>query len=241
MPGPFDVAAALAQAASDLKAPTDLASTLNTIVAVARDSMPGIDHVGITLAHRDGTIETLAATDDFVVELDRLQYSFGEGPCLHAIDADAIVRVDHAPSEVRWPRFIPEATSRGLRAQLGVRFHTDGQVRGALNLYSVSRNVITEDAEQMGELFAAHVGLALGHARRIENLNAALTSRKTIGLALGILMQRLDLDEDTAFAYLTRISATSETKLREVAATIVAEHHHRLRATDTSTTSVVLD
>jgi AmiR/NasT family two-component response regulator len=67
----------------------------------------------------------------------------------------------------------------------------------------------------------------MGRVRTAENLNAALASRTTIGIALGILMERYDMDQDRAFAYLTRIASSSETKLREVAAHLVEEATRR--------------
>jgi GAF domain-containing protein len=227
--GSVDVAAALAKAALDLRDPQDLDATLDTIVRVARDSMPGIDHVGVTLVHRDGRVETRAQTDAVVTALDQLQYDVGEGPCLYAVDSERTVRVEHARHDQRWPRFMPRAVELGLRSQLGVRLNFGGQSAGALNVYSVSTDVLDDETVQLAELFAAHAGLALGHAERLGNLNAALASRKTIGLALGILMERLGIDEDTAFAYLTRVSASTETKLRDVAASVVAEVNHRRR------------
>jgi GAF domain-containing protein len=223
MVGPLDVASALARAARDITGPQDLDATLDLIVNVARDSMPGIDHVGISVAHRDGRVETQAATDPVVLELDRLQYELGEGPGLHAMGAGESVRVDDVRHEQRWPRFIPAALQLGLRSSLGVRLSVETRTVGALNLYSFSADVVDEDTRQLAELFGAHAALALGHVRRLENLNAALASRKVIGLALGILMERLAIDEDHAFAYLTRISASSETRLHDVATFVVDE------------------
>lgn len=74
----------------------------------------------------------------------------------------------------------------------------------------------------MAELFAAHASIALGRSRREEQLNAALFTCKVIGQATGILMERHELDEDGAFAYLTRVSSHTNVKLREVAREIVA-------------------
>jgi GAF domain-containing protein len=225
--GPLDVAAALAQAARDLGDPRDLDSTLHRIVTVARVSMAEVDHAGISAAHRDGRVATRAMTDAVVGELDRLQYELGEGPCLFAMDSGATVRVDRARHEQRWPRFIPPAVRLGLRSQMGVRLHVGELTLGALNLYSFSADEFSAETEQLAELFGAHAALALGHAQRLDNLNAALASRKTIGLALGILMERLGIDEETAFAYLTRMSASTETKLRDVAASVVEERRDR--------------
>lgn len=68
--------------------------------------------------------------------------------------------------------------------------------------------------------------------RETDTLSAALESRGLIGQALGMVMERYQIAEETAFAYLTRVSQTSETKLREVAQTLVAEHHRdRIRVT----------
>jgi GAF domain-containing protein len=223
----LDVAAALAAAAREITGPQDLDATLDMIVNVARDSMPDVDHVGISVSHRHGRIDTHAATDAVVLELDQLQYGFGEGPCLHAMDTGEHVRVEHARHEQRWPKFIPAAVRLGLRSSLGVRLSVEHRTVGALNLYSFSSDTIGDETEQLAELFAAHAGLALGHAKRLENLNAALASRKEIGLALGILMERLGIDEDRAFAYLTRVSASTSTKLRDVATKVVEEHNSR--------------
>jgi AmiR/NasT family two-component response regulator len=63
----------------------------------------------------------------------------------------------------------------------------------------------------------------MGRAWVSENLNAALSSRTTIGIALGIVMERYGMDQDRAFRYLTRVASSSETKLREVAAHVVEE------------------
>src|SRR4051794_34139786 len=189
-----DIAEALAQAAREIDHHRDLSSTLSTIVTVARDSMPGIDHVGISIAYDDGRIESAATTDDLVRQLDALQYSLGEGPCLHAAFSgeDPVVVVEHAADDLRWPRYLPRAVALGVRSQLGLRLYVEEETLGALNLYSTSSDVIPEDTQHLAELFATHAALALGRTRREESLTSALTSRKTIGQAVGIVMERHD-------------------------------------------------
>jgi hypothetical protein len=119
MPERLDISDALARAARQINAPTDLGSTLDTIVATAATSLPGIDHVGVTIAHRDGKMETKAATGPFVWELDQLQYDLAEGPCIHAIEAETIVKIEHARLEQRWPRFMAQAVKRGCGPSSG--------------------------------------------------------------------------------------------------------------------------
>jgi len=207
---------AIARISRAINAPNDLQSQLDVIVQVARNSMPEIDHAGVSVAHRDGTVETKAATSELVQELDQLQYSLGEGPCLHAIESDPVVVVQDARSDSRWPRFMNAAVERGLRSQLGLRLYLDEHSRGGLNLYSTSSDIIDPETESLAEL-------AMGRVRTGENLGAALASRTTIGMALGMVMERYGMDRDRAFAYLTRIASSSETKLREVAEHLVAE------------------
>lgn len=214
---------AVARVSRAVNAPNDLESQLGVIVDVAKNSMPEIDHVGVSIAYRDGRVETKAATSELVHELDQLQYSLGEGPCLHAIESDPVVVVHHARGDTRWPRFMEAAVAKGMRSQLGMRLYLDEQSRGGLNLYSTTSDTIDAETEFLAELFASHAALAMGRLRIEENLSAALASRTTIGMALGVVMERYGMDRDRAFAYLTRIASTSERKLRDVAQHLVEE------------------
>jgi GAF domain-containing protein len=223
------VAAAVAELCDAINAPLDPESRLGVLVEVARRSMPEIDHVGISVAYRDGHVETKAATSDLVHELDQLQYSLGEGPCLHAIEAEPVVVVQDARHDSRWPRFMKVACERGLRSQLGLRLYLDDHARGGLNLYSVSSDVIDPETEQLAELFATHAALIMGRARSEANLHASLASRTAIEIALGLVMERFGLDQDRAFSYLTRMASTSETKLRDVAQHLVEDANDRNR------------
>jgi GAF domain-containing protein len=219
-----DAASALAEAARTIHREETLEETLAAIAETARISVPGIDHAGISIITPKGGIETKAATDAVVWEFDRLQYDLGEGPCLTAMHGSPVVSVPHARHDQRWPAFMPRALERGLRSQLAVRLFLDEEgTMGALNLYSTSQDEIDADAEHVAELFASHAAIALHQAREVEHLNQALESRKVIGQALGIVMERYELDENRAFAFLLRASSTSNIKLREIAAQLVEE------------------
>ena len=52
-------------------------------------------------------------------------------------------------------------------------------------------------------------------------------SRKIIGQATGILMERYDMNEDRAFAFLVRASSHGNIKLRAVAQELVDEYNRR--------------
>ncbi len=55
----------------------------------------------------------------------------------------------------------------------------------------------------------------------IAHLKVAMERRTTIGIALGMVMLRYDIGQDEAFAYLQRISSKRETKLYDVARSMV--------------------
>jgi GAF domain-containing protein len=226
----IDLVAALAQATREISSSHDLPGVLDTIVHAVRRSCPGVDHAGISVKHKDGTIETLAATDPLVTALDDLQYQLGEGPCLSAIfDETPVVTINDAARETRWPSFIPPAVELGLRSQLGLRLYVENTTMGGLNLYSTVARTIDPDVLATAELFAASAALALGKARQEEDLYSALSTRKVIGQALGLLMERYELDEDRAFQYLARVSQHSNHKLRDVAAEMVQQANERNR------------
>ena len=228
---PLSIAAALTESAKALHAPRSLEESLDAIVEAARTTVPGFDHVGVSVTHRDGKIETMAGTDQLVWELDDLQYRNRQGPCVTAIESDTVVIVEHADREQRWPVYIPEAVKMGLRAQLGIRLYTDDDgTLGGLNLYSTENDVVDKDALGIAQLFATHAAIALGRSQHEHGLNEALATRKTIGQAVGILMERYGIDDDRAFHFLIRTSSTSNVKLRLIAQEIVDNTNEKNRA-----------
>jgi GAF domain-containing protein len=219
-----DIGAAVAAAARSINQPTTLEETLATIAAVAQASVPGFDQVGISTVDRKGKVTTRAATGELVWVLDRLQYALGEGPCVETLrEADVVVapRIRH---DQRWPEYVPQAVAAGLKAQLAVKLYLDDEgTLGGLNLYSTRSEDIDDDAQGIADLFAAHAAIALGQVRQREGLQEALHSRKIIGQAIGIVMERFGMNEDRAFDFLLRTSSHGNVKLRDVAARLVDE------------------
>jgi GAF domain-containing protein len=226
--GTVDVAHAVTEAARTINQCRGLDETLQTIAEVARDSLPGFDEVGISTMHARGRVQTEAATGDLVYQLDELQYGLGEGPCVDTLRDAEVVSAPRIRHDQRWPRYVPEAVALGLRSQLAVKLYLDQEgTLGGLNCYSTTSDDVDPDAENVADLFATHAAIALGHARERETLNQALQSRKTIGQAIGILMERYTMDEDRAFAFLVRASSHSNLKLRDVAQELVDQANAR--------------
>lgn len=219
-----DIAAAIAASARTIHQEQTLEETLQAIVNAARNSVPGFNEVGISTVERRAKIETRAATGKLVHTLDRVQYDLGEGPCFDSLQYPdmQVVTAPNIRHDQRWPRYVPAAVAVGLRSQLAVKLYVDGDgTLGGLNFYSTTCDDIDPDAEAIADLFAAHAAIALENAKEREQLNEALHSRKVVGQALGIIMERYDMNEDRAFAFLVRASSSSNIKLRDIAQELV--------------------
>jgi hypothetical protein len=217
------VTAAIASAVRKINhADASVDATLEAIALAARDSIPGFDLAGISTVDRDGTATTRAVSDPLVMKFDQLQYSLGEGPCLDALGAAHVVAVPHIRHEQRWPQYVPEVVKLGLRSQMAVKLSLDGRgTLGGVNLYSTISDDIEPEAESITELFAIHAATTLGSVIQTEQLNQAMHTRKVIGQAIGILMERYDIPEDNAFRFLVRASQSDNIKVRDIAQRIV--------------------
>lgn len=192
----------------------------NAVVAAT----PGIDHASISITSRDGKIQTLAPTDDLAVRSDELQYEIGEGPCLDAVLEEPVVQADDVSTDLRWPVYGPRAaTELGIGSQLAFQFRAEPHVRAGFNLYSDRPHGLGIEDRQLAMLFANLAAAALGWSRQDDTLHQALETRNGIGQAIGIVMERYQLDQDRAFAFLVRTSQAGNIKLHQVAAGVVAD------------------
>lgn len=184
--------------------------------------LPGAEMAGVSLVSGHVRIETTTATDEPAERADQLQMELGEGPLFHAIGRQVVVYLDDLADENRWPQWAARVVSElGLRSMLSYQLFTDGDVLGALNLYSCKPQAFDLDVVDTGYLFAAHVGVAVSQLKERDSLRSAIASRTLIGQAEGILMERYGLDGDAAFNALRRVSQNRNVKLREVAAELV--------------------
>ena len=100
---------------------------------------------------------------------------------------------------------------------MAVRSNLDPGTHGGIAFYSTVSDEVTTEAQTLARLFATHAAIALGHAHERETLTEGLQTRKVIGQAIGILMERYGMNEDRAFAFLVRVSSHGNIKIRVVA------------------------
>ncbi|TDU83895.1 ANTAR domain-containing protein [Kribbella voronezhensis] len=206
--------------------PGDLDHTLSRITAAAVEVLPEVEYASITVKHSDGRLETVAPTDEVLWGVDAAQYDLQEGPCYEAaVDTAHVISPDLA-ADARFPRYATTAVAVGIRAQAGLRLFDAPRSQGALNLYSTEVGSFT-DLGSLGQLFAHQSALAIGYAQEVDNLQVALQTRRTIGQAIGILMERYSLTDQRAFAFLTRLSQHGNVKLNRVAEQLVGDAENK--------------
>ncbi|WP_020500206.1 GAF and ANTAR domain-containing protein [Sciscionella marina] len=210
---------ALAAAARELgERPGSEDDMLRSIVSAAVATVPGAEHAGVSLLHSDGAIISYTPSSSTVAEVDQLQSTYREGPCVTALWDEHTVLVDDLVAEAdRWPRFAPEAAACGVASMLSFQLFTREDTLGALNLYSSVREGFDAESQTLGGLFASHAALVLAGAQESASLHRALATRDVIGQAKGILIERFDVDAETAFSMLVHSSQTTNLKLVDVA------------------------
>jgi GAF domain-containing protein len=197
--------------------------TLRRVAYLACKSPIGADTAGVTV-QRDAGPTTPAFYGDAALQLDRAQYASDHGPCLSAYRTGESVRVDAIAAEAsRWPEYAAQAAKHGIQSSLSLPLTVNGQVVGALNLYSKSLAPFTEQGVELAHSFAQQAAVAVANAELFwrthaltENLQVALERRDEIGQAKGILIATRNIAADEAFDLLRRTSQSLNIKVRDV-------------------------
>jgi hypothetical protein len=183
---------------------------------------------GITLL-RDRKAATIGWSSDSAREVDEIQYSLSQGPCLTAAEEHREVNVPDLFEEDRWgPDYANAVASHGLRSVLSLPFNLQGEAKAALNLYSDVPHKFDERAAAKARGYTREISQALRLAVRFSlhtdsaaNLRATLESRTIIDIAVGIVMAQNRCSQDAAVRILTEASSNSNTKLRDIAKSLV--------------------
>lgn len=183
---------------------------------------------GITLL-RDRKAATIGWSSDSAREVDEIQYSLSQGPCLTAAKEEREVYVPDLFDEDRWGLDYANAvSSHGLRSVLSVPFHLQGDAQAALNLYSDVPHKFDGDVAARARGYTREISQALRLAVRFSlhtdsatNLRATLESRTVIDMAIGIVMAQNRCSQEAAVRILTDASSNSNVKLRDIASSLV--------------------
>lgn len=214
----------------------NLEDLLTKVATFAVGAIPGADGAGLTLLENDRA-DTVVTTAPFVREIDDIQYSIGQGPCISAAAEGQTVLSGSLGGDRRWPKFGARVARLGVHSAVSLPLITARGVVGALNVYAHGKHVFDERAAELGELFAVPAAISVQNAqvlaqtRRLANqLQSAIVSRGVIDRAVGVLMSRSGVTEAEAIDRLRTISQNEHRKLVVVAESIVDEAVRRARA-----------
>jgi GAF domain-containing protein len=200
-----------------------LESVLHTVTAAASRVLPGEPVTSLTIV-ADDRPATVAASGDLALELDKVQYRLGDGPCLTAASTGRSAEIVDTRAGGTWPDFARVAAESGCGSVLSFPLPVREKVSGALNVYNREFTVADERTRALVSRFADYAVVPVSNmylyesaVERAEHLAAALDSRAVIDQAKGILMERYKLTADAAFQALTQVSMQTNTKVRDIA------------------------
>jgi len=139
--------------------------------------MLNVTGAGISMMTEAGNRGVVCATDDVAAQIEDLQFTLGEGPCVEAVRSGVPVLVPNLdmPDDVavdRWPAFMKGAGVAGVRAVFAFPLRIGAINVGALDLYR----------DRPGELTAAHLraGFMAADAAALALLRTEITSDESL-------------------------------------------------------------
>ena len=108
------------------------------------------DGVGLALLSSDGVPEPTFVSDTRSRLIEDLQFTLGEGPCVEAVRSGSPVLVDDVRAVTdasrRWPAFVKEVESSGIRAVFAFPVQIGTIALGTLDLYRAEPGTLSDDA-----------------------------------------------------------------------------------------------
>jgi len=220
-PAAADMAETFARLALELHDADGVGETIDAVVQFALQAL-NCSYAGVALNAKGPQVA--AVTDPVVADVFDLQLSSSEGPLVTVLRERTTVLIRDTSTDDRWPVWAAKVAALGVRSVLDVPLLTgSGTIRtvGVMGLYSPLPDAFGEDDEAIAHILARHAAVAVASARHDETMTTAVDARKLVGQAMGILMERFDVDSDRAFAILQRYSQDYNIKLRDVAQQLI--------------------
>ncbi|MDQ6785144.1 MAG: GAF domain-containing protein [Actinomycetota bacterium] len=189
-----------------------------------------VDGAGIMLMSGGVAQGSVATSDEVAAEIEDLQYTLGEGPCVDAYHHDRpVLEPDLAdPVAARWPGFTPDALGAGVGAIFGFPLGVGAVRLGAVNLYRRQPGPLTNDqhadALVMAEVVCETL-LALQAQAPPGKLSAELEAhadfRFVVAQASGMVAVQLDMSLTQALIRLRSYAFAHDRPVDDVAGDVV--------------------
>jgi GAF domain-containing protein len=139
------------------------------LVEMCARALP-VNGVGVALMTDDGPAGTVAVTDGTALQLEELQFSLGEGPCVDASRTGRpVLQPDLASTaRPRWPAFAAGADAAGMAAVFAFPLGVGGIRVGVLDLYRTTVGVLSHEALAEALSFADAATTLLLHLQAMD-------------------------------------------------------------------------
>ena len=217
------VAEILRAAWADSPDGTDLPASL----AAACTRSLSVSGVGLALMTDEGPAGTIAATDGAAIELERLQFTLGEGPCVDASKTGRpVLQPDLArTAPPRWPAFAGGALDAGIRAVFALPLRVGAIRLGVLDLYRDEAGPLSPGELTEALSFADAATLVLLHAQAGSPGQGAvpvLDDRAEVHQATGVVSVQAGVSLADALVLLRARAFAEEQSLAELARGVLA-------------------
>jgi hypothetical protein len=189
----------------------------------------GVDGAGASLVTSTGSRVTAYGSDQLATELEQLQVTLGEGPCVDAASSHAPVLVPDLTDQQggytgRWPAFRAEARAAGVHALFAFPLRIGAIAFGAVDLYRLEPGGLTDG--QLGTALSTMDATAVAVLDLRGVLDSGSGMIEPLGnlvahQAAGRIMVQLDCTIEEAFVRLRAASYAEEIPINDLALDVV--------------------
>ncbi|MDQ1696467.1 MAG: hypothetical protein QOJ03_1820 [Frankiaceae bacterium] len=194
--------------------------------------MLGVTGAGISMVTSTGNREVVYTTDDISSQIENLQLTLGEGPCVDAQASGMPILVGdlEAPGDIvvdRWPTFLEGAKAAGARAVFAFPLRVGAINLGALDMYRTAPGELHGEAFPGALMAAEAAAIALLHLQTDEDgrfpddLTDHTTYNARVHQATGMIKVQLDVTMQEALLMLRARAFSLARPVEEVAADVV--------------------
>jgi GAF domain-containing protein len=194
---------------------------------------------GISMVTSTGNRGVVCATDDVSAQIEALQFSLGEGPCVDAVSSGGPILIPDLsqPGDVaveRWPAFMKAVSAAGVHAVFALPLRIGAINVGAMDLYRDRAGDLDADHLSAALMAADAAAIALLHLAApsestfIDDLDTRSAYQLQVHQATGMVQVQLGIRTEDAFLMLRARAFALGRPLLDVAIDVV---ERRLRFT----------
>ena len=192
-------------------------------------SATAVDGAAVIWMTDHGPGSLLSATDETAAVLEEIQFTLGEGPCVESSSLSRPVLVPDldAVGPDRWPTYVAEALSAGIRAVFAIPLQVGGIRVGVVDLYRNTPGALTSH-DLVAIFHHADAVTAVLLERQATSLDeqdgepaAIPVDRAVVHQATGMVSVQMTVDLATALVILRAKAFASGRPLAEIAVEVI--------------------